>query len=186
MKKIVLIFCFSFLTSGFFFGCAHHKKQIPLPADPLLFSWIQSTVPDSPMTGKASFWLAGDAVKIRIVVTGAKPGLHGVHVHEKGDCADAGNAAGGHFNPDHVNHGNVIKDGFKHAHPGDLGNITVDSTGLGVLDITVPRLTLDHGPYGIAGRSIIVHENADDFGQPTGNAGGRVACALIPSPAAVD
>ena len=138
------------------------------------------------MTGKASFWPAGNGVKIRIVVTSATPGLHGVHVHEKGDCADAGNAAGGHFNPDKVPHGNVLKDGFKNAHPGDLGNIMVDSTGLGVLEVTVPHLTLDHGPYGIAGRTIIVHEKMDDFGQPTGNAGGRVACALIPSPAAVD
>ena len=161
-------------------GCAHNQKPVT-SVDPKVFNWIQSTQPDSAMTGKASFWPAEDGVKIRVVVTGAKPGLHGMHIHEKGDCGDGGNAAGGHFNPDNVKHGDVLKDGMKQAHPGDLGNILVDSTGLGSLEVFIPKLTLDRTQYGIAGRSIVIHEKTDDFGQPTGNAGNRVACAVIPN-----
>lgn len=167
-------------------GCLHKKPTPSLPAEPLVFSWLQATSPNSPITGKASFWPAEKGVKIRVVVTGASPGLHGLHVHEKGDCGDGGNSAGGHFNPDNVQHGEVLKHGIKKAHPGDLGNITVDPTGMGSLEVFLPHLTLDHGPYGIAGRSIIIHEKQDDFGQPTGNAGGRIACAIIPNPNAVD
>jgi Cu-Zn family superoxide dismutase len=36
------------------------------------------------------------------------------------------------------------------------------------------------GPDSIIGKSVIVHVNPDDFRtQPTGNAGGRVACGVI-------
>ncbi len=178
---------FSFLLCLILFvsGCAH-KKTIILPEEDAVFSWVQSTQPDSAMTGKATLWRLDNAVKIRVVVTGATPGLHGIHIHEIGDCSDHGNAAGSHFNPDKVQHGNVIKDGMKHAHPGDLGNIKVDSTGMGSIEVIVPGLTLDKGPYGIANRSIVIHEKVDDFGQPTGNAGGRVACAVIPNPLKCD
>ncbi len=179
MNKIFFV-SFSFIALFFISGCARHKPLVP--NEPTVFSWIQSTSPASPMTGKVSLWATTDGVKIRIVITGATPGLHGVHIHENGDCSDAGNAAGGHFNPDKVQHGNVLNDGLKKAHPGDLGNILVDSTGLGSLEVYVPKLTLGKDHYGIGGRSIIVHEKADDFGQPTGNAGSRVACAFIPNP----
>ena len=93
-------------------ACAH-RKPVVLPDEPTVFSWIQSTNPESPMTGKISLWSAPEGVKIRVVVTGATPGLHGIHIHENGDCSDAGNAAGGHFNPDKVQHGDILKDGLK-------------------------------------------------------------------------
>ena len=31
----------------------------------------------------------------------------------------------------------------------------------------------------MSGRAVIIHEKADDFSQPAGNAGGRIACGLI-------
>ena len=41
-------------------------------------------------------------------------------------------------------------------------------------------ITLDTGTLGILGRGLIVHEKADDLvSQPVGEAGGRVACAVI-------
>lgn len=175
MRSLPLIFV---LFPVLIAGCAGRKE---LPVDPPLFSWVQSTRPESPMTGKASFWPAADGVKIRVVVTGAEPGKHGIHIHENGSCEDAGNAAGSHFNPDHVGHGLVTNDGFKRAHPGDLGNITVDPTGTGSTEVFVKGLTLDRGQYGIANRAVIIHEKMDDYSQPTGNAGSRIACAIIPS-----
>jgi Cu-Zn family superoxide dismutase len=109
----------------------------------------------------------------------APPGEHGFHIHEFGSCADAGNAAGGHYNPDRVKHGYLLSDGFSNAHAGDLGNVRVNSDGKATYTATVSGLSLTQGKYSVAGRAMIVHEKPDDFGQPTGNAGGRPGCGTI-------
>ena len=149
-------------------------KKVPLPV-----AELKPTVEGVPITGKVSFMETDEGLKINAVVENAPPGKHGIHIHENGSCEDHGNAAGGHFNPDSVPHGDLVKDGFTHAHAGDLGNIEIDANGKGTLEKTLPGLTLDRGKYGVMGRSLILHEKTDDFGQPTGNAGGRIACAVI-------
>jgi hypothetical protein len=55
----------------------------------------------------------------------------------------------------------------------------VGADGTANVDYTDARLRLE-GAHGILGRGVIVHANPDDFKtQPTGNAGGRVACGVI-------
>jgi Cu-Zn family superoxide dismutase len=105
------------------------------------------------------------------------PGEHGFHIHEWGNCnCDDAVCAGDHFNPTHARHG--ARDS-KDRHLGDLGNIKADELGNARLDIIDPIIQLN-GPASIIGRSVIVHEKADDGKtQPTGNAGKRVACGVI-------
>jgi Cu-Zn family superoxide dismutase len=153
---------------------------------PVVMSHLKPTQEGSPISGKVTFTELPDGLKIEAEVSGAAPGKHGFHIHEKGDCSDLGNAAGGHFNPDSVSHGDVVKDGFTHAHAGDLGNIEIDANGNGKLEKLIPGVSLNAGPYGVSGRSVILHEKEDDFGQPTGNAGGRVACGTIPSESSIN
>ena len=51
--------------------------------------------------------------------------------------------------------------------------------GAPVVGVVAGGITIG-GTEGILGKAIIIHENADDFKtQPTGNAGGRVACGVI-------
>lgn len=132
--------------------------------------WIVSALgstPTSPM------------VRVEVSVSGTSPGPHGIHIHEFGDCGDGGKAAGGHYNPDHVSHGLLAQDGLAKAHPGDLGNIEVGPDGTGSLVVVLRGIDVSNGQYNLAGRAVILHDQADDFGQPTGNAGGRIGCAPI-------
>jgi len=140
---------------------------------------IKGTAENSELFGTATFRETPEGLTIEVEVFGAPPGLHGIHIHEHGSCEDGGNAAGGHFNPSGVAHGFLPKDGFEKAHAGDLGNLEVPSDGHGLLTLVIQDLKVREGPYHVSGKAIILHENADDFGQPTGNAGGRIACGTI-------
>lgn len=140
---------------------------------------IKGTQPGSAIEGRATLEETKAGLKIMAQVHGLTPGSHGFHIHEYGDCSDLGRSAGSHFNPMHSPHGDVVKSGMKKAHAGDLGNITADAKGDASIEVVVPKLSLTGGKYDVAGRSLIVHEKADDFSQPAGNAGGRAACGVI-------
>ncbi len=132
----------------------------------------------SKLTGTVKFSEQADGVQVVIQVANLTPGTRATHVHEKGDCSapDAA-SAGSHFNPDNHPHALPTKDP---RHLGDLGNIQVAKDGTGSLEIVVPGANLKDGdPHSFLGRALIVHEKKDDGGQPTGNAGGRIGCAVI-------
>jgi Cu-Zn family superoxide dismutase len=64
-------------------------------------------------------------------------------------------------------------------HAGDLGNLTADESGKAHLEATLTGVSLMGATNPIVGRAVIIHEKADDGGQPTGNAGGRLAQGVI-------
>ncbi|HEY8551165.1 MAG TPA: superoxide dismutase family protein [Vicinamibacterales bacterium] len=127
--------------------------------------------------GEVTFTQEGEGVRVSGSFSGLTFGEHGFHVHEKGDCsAPDASSAGGHFNPTSQQHGAREAD---QRHVGDLGNLKVDPYGLARVDFVDKHLSLS-GPNSIVGKAVIVHEKADDFKtQPTGDAGGRLACGVI-------
>ena len=126
--------------------------------------------------GEADFEEEEDGtVSAEVAVEGAPPGSHGVHIHEVGDCGNAGMNAGDHWNPEDSPHG-VPGSG----HLGDLGNIEVGEDGVGTLELSSPAWSVgDGGETDLMGLALIVHAGVDDFGQPTGNAGERIGCGVI-------
>jgi len=142
---------------------------------------IQGTSAGSKVSGTAKLTDTRQGLKVVVNVAGVPPGKHGLHIHEKGACGDQGKAAGGHFNPAKVPHGFLPKDGPTKAHAGDMGNIDVGPNGSGKLAVVLPGVSLKGtgGTPSVDGRAIILHEKVDDFGQPTGNAGGRIGCGVI-------
>jgi Cu-Zn family superoxide dismutase len=132
----------------------------------------------SKVTGKATLTETADGVKVVLSLENLSAGDHGAHVHEKGDCsAEDASSAGGHFNPG--GHPHALPSGTP-RHLGDFGNITADKDGKATLEFVAPGANLkDSDPNSFLGRAIIIHEKKDDGGQPTGNAGGRVACGEI-------
>ncbi|XP_015595409.1 superoxide dismutase [Cu-Zn], chloroplastic [Cephus cinctus] len=123
-----------------------------------------------------------EGVRVTGTITGLTPGLHGLHVHEKGDLRNGCTSAGAHFNPYKVNHG-APSDPLRHV--GDLGNIEVNADGVADIDGMDHYLTLI-GARGAIGRALVVHAKPDDLGRGgtedsinTGSAGARVACGVI-------
>ena len=131
----------------------------------------------SNVEGTVTFSKSGDEMKIVADVTGLTPGKHGFHIHEFGDCSSPdGKAAGGHFNPSNNPHAGHDAE---QRHVGDMDNLDADSSGKAHLELTDKMMTTS-GEKSIIGRGVIVHEKADDLkSQPTGDAGGRLACGVI-------
>ena len=130
----------------------------------------------SQVTGTVTFTKVGDDVQVVADITGLKPGKHGFHIHEKGDCSapDAA-SAGAHFNPMQHKHGGTTG---AERHEGDLGNIETDASGKTHLDWK-GKLSLT-GANSIIGKSVVVHDKEDDLKtDPSGNSGARVACGAI-------
>ncbi len=128
--------------------------------------------------GTVTFRQDGDEVRVRVNVTGLKPGaVHGFHVHEKGDCSSGdGMSTGGHFNPAGKPHG--PQSGEHHA--GDMPSLTADAYGNANTSFELHGVSIGSGVSDLVGKGLIVHRDPDDYKtQPTGNAGPRVACAVI-------
>ncbi len=133
---------------------------------------------DQILIGSVTFSQTGDTVTITARVEGATPGKHGLHLHELGDCsAEDFTSTGGHFNPTDAPHGGPDDD-VRHA--GDFGNIEVGEDFIGQLELTSDMITVAEGPNSVVGRAVILHEGEDDLkSQPTGAAGGRIACGVV-------
>lgn len=140
---------------------------------------IEPTGPETAVSGIVYLEETPEGLEISAEVSNAGPGKHGFHIHENGSCEEGGKAAGGHFNPDGHEHGDLMKSGIGKTHAGDLGNIEVNEKGEGYLGGVFPGLTLTEGPYAVGGKAMILHAQEDDFGQPAGNAGGRIGCGVI-------
>src|ERR1700736_4285739 len=130
----------------------------------------------SQVTGTVTFTKSDDGVQVVADVENLKPGKHGFHIHEKGDCSAAdASSAGAHFNPTHKHHDGPV--GPDH-HTGDLGNLEADASGKAHLDWK-GKLSLS-GKDSIIGKSVVVHEKEDDLKtDPSGNSGARIACGAI-------
>jgi Cu-Zn family superoxide dismutase len=129
--------------------------------------------------GEATFEQVGNKVRVVAYVQGLAPGReHGFHIHEVGDCSSAdGMSTKGHFNPYGKPHGH-FHSGERHA--GDLPALTAGKDGRAKVDVELDIITVALGPASIIGRGLIVHADPDDYKtQPTGNAGARIACAVI-------
>ena len=171
MKKQVLAgLCGALLVAG----CAGMGEEREATATAKLEPRSGSNV-----SGNLTFTQIGDVVRITGEITGHTKGPKAMHIHEKGDCSAAdGMSTGGHFNPHKLKHGGPY-DPAKHA--GDLGNINFGADGVAKVNFTVGDISVSSSKAdGIIGKAVIVHADRDDFKtDPTGNAGGRVACGVI-------
>jgi Cu-Zn family superoxide dismutase len=136
----------------------------------------------SSVRGVASFRQEGDHVVVRVKASGLAPSReHGFHVHEKGDCSSPdASSAGEHLNPTDKPHGPPGSD----HHAGDLPSLKADAAGNVTANFEVKGALLGTGAPDLMGKALVIHADPDDYiTQPAGNAGIRVACGVIASPA---
>jgi Cu-Zn family superoxide dismutase len=138
------------------------------------------SAPGVQLNGAAQLEEVAGGVRVAVTLEMSRRGLHGTHIHERGDCNDIRHESmGDHFAPDGRPHG---LPGYAPHHLGDLGNLVIHKSGEGKLEITVPAATLQPGGRrSLLGRAIVVHERRDRGArsQPAGDSGQPIACAVI-------
>ena len=162
-------------------SCGSEENPVDAPLTPSVKKATATINPTSEnrVTGMATFTQNGAQITLIIEIQNASPGLHGVHIHEKGDCSSPdGTSAGGHWNPTGVAHGKWAVGEF---HLGDIGNMIVGQDGTGTIELTTDLWEIDTGSNtDVVGKGIIVHAGADDFtSQPSGAAGARIGCGVV-------
>ncbi len=162
------------VAAAFVAGCAGMGEA---PAPKALGKLVPTK--GNSVAGTVVFEQRGAKVAVSGTVSGLKPNAeHGFHVHEKGDCSSGdGMSAGGHFNPLGKGHGHH---GADTRHAGDMPNLRADAYGSATFSFETTGITIGSGATDIVGKGLIVHRDPDDYkSQPAGNAGPRLACAVI-------
>jgi Cu-Zn family superoxide dismutase len=150
------------------------------PKDIIAIAYVEA----KGIKGSVYFTENATDVTIKIDMTGLpKDKELGFHIHAAGDLSDGCTSACAHFNPFNTVHGgpnSTIR------HVGDLGNIKTDKNGECHMIFNDHMIKLRGYKQNIIGRSIVIHEKKDDLGLggddeslKTGNAGKRIACAVI-------
>lgn len=180
MKKLFTT-C-AFLASALFLSSCQSSNP-PINginhANPVLDSAIYSVSNRELQVGEMSLRPVKGGVHIYGQVSGLNPGSTvAVHIHKKGNCADKGKAAGGHYNPYDKPHANPES---IESHAGDLPNITADENGVATMDFVKKNISVAmSGTNSVYRRAFIVHSGADDYqSQPAGDSGERIACGII-------
>lgn len=144
----------------------------PNLASPVASAILRGDPSHSQIVGEATFAPFGRGSLVVVRLLGLpSPGFLGFHIHEKGSCATGGDvpfsSAGGHYNPLGEEHP---------RHAGDLPPVLATTDGTALLAVYTDRFS----PADVIGRSVIVHQMADDLhSQPAGDSGMRIACGVI-------
>jgi Cu-Zn family superoxide dismutase len=127
---------------------------------------------------------SADGVVLNLNLNGLPPGLHGLHLHESGNCGPAtvngasvaAGAAGGHWDPDHTaKHAGPMGEG----HAGDLPVLEVLTDGSVTKSLIVPRIK---DIELTRGHALVIHAGGDNYSDapaPLGGGGARIACGVL-------
>ncbi|MFC6646815.1 superoxide dismutase family protein [Granulicella cerasi] len=129
--------------------------------------------------------LQNGGIRLKLELKGLPDGEHGFHIHEHADCTGPDfKSAGGHFNPTGKHHG--FENPMGH-HAGDTPSNLVVKDGKVKTEFDLTDVTLDplspNSLFAGGGTSLVIHGGVDDEkSDPAGNAGPRIACAVITQP----
>lgn len=154
------------------FGHLNRALISLLSKNPQACSEIRGSKDYKSISGIVKFYQTANGTLVYAVVTGlpGETGFHAFHIHDGESCS--GNSddlfanAKAHYNPSGAAHPD---------HAGDLPPI-LNNDGVALSIFMTDRFTVEE----IIGKTVIIHERADDFTtQPSGNAGKKIACGEI-------
>jgi Cu-Zn family superoxide dismutase len=133
--------------------------------------------------GTITFSDSNEGLVIKPNLSELSAGTHGFHIHEKPSCdaaekdgkVVAGQAAGGHYDP---NKSTKHEGPMGAGHKGDLPALEVTADNHAEKPLLAPNLKLAD----ISGHAVIIHEGGDNYSdtpKPLGGGGGRVACGIM-------
>ena len=132
------------------------------------------------IVGSAVATAQGADTVLRAAFTKLPRGDHGFHIHSAGDLRGSGCAgacAHWHKGP-HATHGGPPSRTRRNRHTGDLGNVRSGKS--------YKYRLRGVRPSELWGRTLVVHADADDYGQgghedsaTTGHSGARIGCAIF-------
>ena len=138
------------------------KNTVKLAACTLLLSACATMETDGPnaiavmrpasgsqVHGEVKFTQVGARVRVNAEIAGLSPGLHGFHIHEKGDCSKPDGSSAG-----------VLER--------EIGPLIPDEFGKAVATFTITGTSVSKNMGGLLGRGVIVQHGKD-----------RVACGSI-------
>jgi Cu-Zn family superoxide dismutase len=136
---------------------------------------------DGKDAGSVTLTQTPSGVLLSLTVKGLPAGEHAFHVHAVGKCEPPFTSAGGHFNPANKKHGLMSAEG---AHGGDMPNLHIPAGGELIVEVHNPMITLEkdkpNSVFDADGSALVIHANKDDYKtDPTGEAGGRIACGVV-------
>lgn len=125
---------------------------------------------ESGLHGKVKFYPHPNGVLVVADISGlpkSETDFFALHIHEGSDCLGGGfSGAGSHYNPCGVEHP---------MHAGDLPPL-LSCGGKAYLAVVTNRFRIKE----IIGRTVVIHDNPDDFRtQPSGNVGRKIGCGMI-------
>ncbi|MQW88458.1 superoxide dismutase family protein [Sinorhizobium saheli] len=132
--------------------------------------------------GRATLTAGGKGVLIEMEISDLpKNTWVAFHAHENGRCdaKEGFESAGKHFagEDENAEHGFLASDG---PHAGDFPNHYVGADGVLRAQLFNGFLSLDDKGNAIRGRALVIHAHSDDYrSQPAGDAGDRLACAVV-------
>ena len=148
--------------------------ELLLRDQPDAAAWIKGNAQNPDLSGMVKFYYTTyGGILIEAQIFGLPdeglPGagnFYAMHIHESGDCSDAFNQTGMHYNPKNTEHPN---------HAGDMPPL-LSNQGYAFSVFYNKRFTIQE----IIGKAVIIHEKPDDFTtQPSGNAGAKIGCGEI-------
>lgn len=179
-------------------GCTSNQMSKPstsappttwTQANPSALNVVLKTSDGRPVANAAIDFSDGYAT-VTVETTGGgilAPGSHGMHIHSAGKCEGDFASAGGHLQ---------VAGHTGHPSSGDLTPLNIRGDGTGKVVATTDAFT-ESALKGPQGSALIIHQGPDNFanipprythdGVPgpdaetlaTGDAGGRVACAVL-------